>query len=159
MVHGSSETRCQKYCTRTLEVFESIKVFLDIKGFVYIIGLSLETISKLISVAYKESGIVGEQYIRKIIQIPIMIPEWNSSDVEKLVENLSNQVADKYLEIIQQNKKLITRGVELNPREVKRFINNFIISYEIYSANNKVRTIDSTSNKSKVEQFLQILKF
>jgi hypothetical protein len=32
---------------------------------------------------------------------------------------------------------LITSGVEPNPREVKRFMNNFIVAYEIYSANNK----------------------
>ena len=51
-----------------LEVFESIKVFLGIEGFIYIVGLSIETISKLIDTAYgKDSQITGEHYIRKII--------------------------------------------------------------------------------------------
>ena len=47
----------------------------------YIIGLSDETISKLITAEYQNSGIKGEQYIRKIIQIPITIPEWNDVDI------------------------------------------------------------------------------
>jgi hypothetical protein len=118
---------------RTLEVFESIKVFLDIKGFIYVIGLSYETVSKLITSAYKESGIVGEHYIRKIIQIPVMIPEWNVSDIDRLIQNLSKSLSDTYSKIIMDNKELIKEGVESNPRELKRFINNFIIAYEIHS--------------------------
>jgi predicted KAP-like P-loop ATPase len=123
--------------TRTLEVFESIKVFLDIKGLIYVIGLSYETISKLITLAYKESGITGEHYIRKIIQIPVMIPEWNVDDIGRLIENLSGSLSEKYSKIINDNKALIKEGVESNPRELKRFINNFIIAYEIHSANKK----------------------
>lgn len=108
--------------TRTLEVFESIKVFLGIKGFIYVIGLSYDTISKLISAAYKETGISGDQYIRKIIQIPIIIPEWDRSDIEKLVENLSERLGKKYSRIIRENQGVIIRGVESNLRELKRVV-------------------------------------
>ena len=55
---------------KALEVLESIKVFLDIEGFVYIIGMSRDTIDRLITHAYKETGIEGKEYIKKIIQIP-----------------------------------------------------------------------------------------
>jgi hypothetical protein len=41
------------------------------------------------------------------------------------------------LKIIGENTKLISEVVENNPREVKRFINNYIVAYEIYSSNNK----------------------
>ena len=37
---------------------------------------------------YEKSGITGEQYIKKIIQIPIMVPEWNSSDIANLIEEV-----------------------------------------------------------------------
>jgi predicted KAP-like P-loop ATPase len=123
-----------------LEVFESIKVFLGMEGFIYIVGLSHETISKLISVAYKDSEIKGEHYIRKIIQIPITIPEWDDPDVIKdLISNLAKKLDDKYSKIIEENRSLIATAVEFNPREIKRFINNFIISHEIY-ANAKVNS-------------------
>jgi hypothetical protein len=136
--------------TTTLEVFESIKVFLGMEGFIYIVGLSINTISKLIDVAYKDQ-VKGEAYIRKMIQLPITIPEWNDVDIIKsLVHNLSTRLDEKYRILVDQNKEIIAKAVELNPREVKRFINNFIVAHEIYS-----------SNKVKPEELLivQALKF
>jgi predicted KAP-like P-loop ATPase len=74
----------------TLEAFESIKVFLGLEGFIYVVGLSHETISKLVSSSYKDSDIKGEHYLRKVIQIPITIPDWNDAEViQDLVHNLS----------------------------------------------------------------------
>jgi len=127
--------------TKALEVFESIKVFLDIEGFVFIIGLSYGTVSKLISEAYRRSGVKGEQYIRKIIQIPMILPEWNNEDVGELIKSIldNKQLDKKYSDIIKENEELIKAAVELNPREVKRFINNFILTYEIYSFDKNVK--------------------
>ena len=50
---------------KTLEVIESIKVFLGMEGSIYILGLSHDIISKLIDLAYEKSGVTGEQYIKK----------------------------------------------------------------------------------------------
>lgn len=44
------------------------------EGFIYVIGLSHDIVTKLIDIEYKESGVKGEQYIKKIIQIPITLP-------------------------------------------------------------------------------------
>jgi metal-dependent amidase/aminoacylase/carboxypeptidase family protein len=90
-------------------------------------------------VEYEKSGIKGEQYIRKIVQIPITIPKWNDIDIEKLIRNLSTKLDDKYADIIEKNVEAIATAVELNPREVKRFIDNFIVSNEIYSKNDRVQ--------------------
>jgi predicted KAP-like P-loop ATPase len=132
-------------CTpkKALEVFESIKVFLDIKGFIYIIGLSRETITKLITAEYEKNGITGitgEQYIGKIIQNPITVPEWNSFDIERLIDNvLVKKLDNNYSGIITDNKDLILIASEENPRELKRFINSFIVSYEIFSSNKEIQ--------------------
>ena len=56
---------------KTLEILESIKVFLGMDGFIYVIGMSHDIVSKLIEIEYDKSGVKGEQYIKKIIQIPI----------------------------------------------------------------------------------------
>jgi KAP family P-loop domain len=128
---------------KALEVFESIKVFLGIKGFVYVIGLSHETFGKLIKAEYEKSGITGisgEQYIRKIIQIPIMVPEWNSSDIANLIENIIiKKLDERYSRLISNNKDLISIASEANPRELKRFINNFIVSNEIFSSDERIQ--------------------
>ena len=69
---------------KALEVLESIKVFLDIEGFIYVLGISHKTIDRLITKAYKETGIIGSEYIKKIIQIPIKLPSWESVDIISL---------------------------------------------------------------------------
>ena len=123
--------RCSS--NKALELFESLKIFLDIKGLVFVIGLSHETISKLISKITKDFKTKGDNYIRKIIQIPIIIPDWKDSDILRLIESLSNKLDEKYARIILDKKGLITEVTEKNPREVKRFINYFITSSEIHT--------------------------
>lgn len=124
---------------KALEVLESVKVFLGIDGFIYIMGISHETIAKLISAEYEKSGVRGEQYIKKIIQIPIHIQQWNVDEVKKLIKNLlnSNVIPPKYHNIIATNIDSVAMGIECNPREVKRFLNNFIIAYEIHGSDEK----------------------
>jgi KAP family P-loop domain/Pentapeptide repeats (8 copies) len=125
---------------KALQVLESIKVFLDSDGFIYVIGLSFNKISQLITAyykdKYKEIGIEGDQYLKKIIQIPIILSDWNSDDIKVLIKSF---ITDKtienegYRKIIEENLDLISSGLEENPRETKRFLNNFIVAQEIFS--------------------------
>jgi KAP family P-loop domain len=112
----------------TLEVFESIKAFLDIEGFVFIIGLSREALDKLITKKFEQmglSGITGEEYIRKIIQIEINIQKWKDYAIKDLIGKLSYKLQDKDIE---DNKDLIAKGIEMNPRQVKRLINRYVVA-------------------------------
>lgn len=117
--------------TKALEVLESMKVFLDIEGFVYVIGLSIKTVAKLISFAYEATGVKGEDYIKKIIQIPFRIPPWNTTDLERLMGIVSDRLFPPYDELIMRNSDIISTGIEANPRELKRFINNLIVAGEV----------------------------
>ena len=125
---------------KTLEVLESIKVFLGMEGFVYVIGLSHDIVTKLIDLEYKESGIKGEQYIKKIIQIPITLPKWDNQDIIGLVKDFVKKeiIDNKYEKTISDNIELISSAIENNPREIKRFLNNFIVAFEIFSPSRKV---------------------
>ena len=109
-----------------------MKIFLSLDGIVYILGLSHDIVTKLIDVKYRETGVEGKQYIKKIIQIPITLPKWDNKDITKLIQDFidKNLIHKDYKDIIDLD--LISTTVENNPREVKRFINNFIIAYEIF---------------------------
>jgi hypothetical protein len=100
-------------------------------GFIYVLGLSHNKVAKLITNKY---GFEGEQYLKKIIQIPVNLQEWNSYDLKKLLEYFlsTGLIAGRYRNIIRSNIDLISTAVEENPRETKRFLNNFLIAYEIY---------------------------
>lgn len=119
---------------RVLEVLESIKLFLDIEGFVFIIGLSHQTITKLISNEYQMAGVKGEDYIKKIIQIPITIPRWNESSIIELLETrICGSLTEEYSKFLRQNPAMIAQVVNYNPRQLKRFINNVIIAFESFA--------------------------
>jgi GTPase SAR1 family protein len=126
--------------TKTLEVLESIKVFLGMEGFIYIVGISHDIVTKLIDIEYEKSGVKGEQYIRKMIQIPITLPKWDNQDIIKLVKDFAKKgiTHERYRKAIDENIDLISTAIENNPREIKRFLNNFIVAYEIFSPGNKI---------------------
>ena len=117
---------------KALEVLESIKVFLGMEGFVYVVGLSHQTLIKLISSAYFQNDISGENYIKKIIQIPIHLPVWIKQDLENLIDTQLSDKLKKHSKFIQENKSIISSCIELNPRELKQFINNLILTIEVF---------------------------
>lgn len=137
----------------TLEVFESIKIFLGIEGFIYILGISNETIIIFLNNQF-ENLINGEQYLRKIIQIPITLPEWNDYIISnELIDKYVYKLSEPYKGIIFNNREFITKLIEFNPREVKRFINSFIIARELF-----IDEIDISDKTTKEIFAIQALK-
>ena len=121
--------------TKALEVLESIKLFLDIEGFVFVIGLSHKTVTQLISNEYKITGIKGDDYIKKIIQIPIKIPSWSKESIIDLINNsIAPRLNSDYTKFLSQNSAMIAKVVDYNPRQLKRFINNVIIAFETFAS-------------------------
>ena len=71
---------------KALQVLESIKIFFDIPGFIYVLGISHETLSSLINYVYRELKVEGREYIKKIIQVPITLPAWKRSTWENYLK-------------------------------------------------------------------------
>lgn len=122
---------------KALEILESIKLFLDMEGFVFVIGMSHKTGSQLVSHMYKSTGIKGEDYIKKIIQIPIKIPKWSQENIAELIETkIAPRLGDDYATFLKQNPSVVSQVVDSNPRQLKRFINNVIIAFETFTRKN-----------------------
>jgi len=124
-------------CTpeKALEVLESIKRFFDIEGIVYVIGMDPYSIDNLIEKKYgPKTKINGLDYLKKIVQLPVQIPEWFHTDIEAFIETtiLEKLENSDLLGGLQRNRKIIVRAVEKNPREVKRFINTVILAQAIF---------------------------
>ena len=120
---------------KAFEILEMVRVFHDIEGFIYVIGLSHDMIVKLIKVGNSESSIDGERYIKKLIQVPITLPKWSNQDIVRLVKDLikKGMIHDKFKDVVDKNIELISVAIDNNPREIKRFLNNFFVACEIFS--------------------------
>jgi hypothetical protein len=136
---------------KILEVLESTKVFLDIKGFVYVLGLNSEVVVKAIDQKYEAMGINGEDYLEKIVQIPFRIPDWNVSDRgEFLTDLIDKEIDSAYQKTFREYKDIIKEVIEKTPRQLKRFINTYICEQEVF----KGKKLDQTNHL-----ILTILKF
>lgn len=118
---------------KALQVLESIKGFLDMDGYVFVLGLSREIIEKCVDAKYgKGSGISGSQYLRKMIQVPFTLPDLRKQEIADYVEKLKQEIKGSEVEKhVSDYFDIIMEGMEPNPREIKRFINNFILANRI----------------------------
>jgi len=131
---------------------ESTKVFLDIKGFVYVLGLNYDVVVKAIDQKYEALGVNGGDYLEKILQIPFRIPDWDASERGKCIDDLikNDKIAPAYKGTFEKNKDIIKEVIERTPRQVKQFINTYICEQEVF----KDKNLDQTTHL-----ILTILKF
>ena len=114
---------------KALEVLDAIKLFLDVKGCIFVLGIDRRVISYIINRKYRElvgKGeeketilITGENYLEKIIQLSFQLPPIKDDDMKKFISDLSGLDSEFYGEYLD----LITEGIENNPRKIKRFFN------------------------------------
>ena len=116
------------------DILEIIRVFQDVEGFIFILGISDDMIIRLSETGNRGRN-NGEHYIKNLIQIHIALPKWSNEDIVKLVRDFikKGMIYDKLRDVVDKNIESISLAIENNPREIKRFLNNFIVAYEIYS--------------------------
>jgi len=125
---------------KAVRLLEGIKVFLDIPGFVFVIGVSREVVERGIRVRYHElykdapgkSIFMEQDYLDKIIQFPFTLPPPDQGRLHEMIE--------AYLEDLEEVKPYLStihKSLGENPRCLKRFINN--LSYTFWVAGRKGR--------------------
>ena len=90
---------------KAVEVLEAIKLFLDVPGCAFALGLAPEVIARGIEMKYREKGIDAEnagrfpidgtKYLEKIVQIPFYIPEIEPLELKSFVGKLIDEWPDE----------------------------------------------------------------
>ncbi len=122
---------------KAIQILEAIKLFLEVRGTVFILGMDKEVIARGVEAHYgallrqscasggqgqreTELPITGEAYLQRLVQIPFYLPPLVVEDLEEFVEQL-----DEKKDIDTVAKAVLARGVFPNPRQVKRVLNIF----------------------------------
>ncbi len=113
-----------------LQIFESIKLFMDAQGCRYIVALDRDVIRKGLAVRYARAGeaasgqafIDPDEYIEKTISISYDLPRLSAKDALRLIEDFQLPIS-----MDRQNKDLIVLALGTNPRRVKRFMNSLAV--------------------------------
>lgn len=152
-------------CTpeKAAEIFESIKVFFDLKGIVFVLGLSKDIVEAAIDSKYQyfvERGIfTGADYIKKIIQVPFVLPKWTPEDLSTYLEFLLEEHGDpKFKAFFQKYQKVISDAVDNNPREIKRLLNNFLLARHIFDKDAKKYSDEESEEHNPYNQKLLLIQ-
>jgi hypothetical protein len=142
-----------------LEVLEAMKLFFEMDGFVFVVGLDRSIVERFIEQRYSEvqgwttttgaDGAVvavpekrtpllsGAEYIKKIFQVPYTLTPVQLSQLDDLMDVIDQEAelppeqADDLRGRIQRHLRVALSEVAVNPREVKRFINSYVMQMKI----------------------------
>jgi KAP family P-loop domain len=127
--------------TSALQVLESMKLFFDLSGFVFVVGLDRQVVEGAIEAKYGEGHgagrpadppIKGTDYIKKIFQVPFTLPSVSPRQLNELLRSIAS------LDISKAQREDLWQGVQphlvhlvtdagVNPREVKRYLNAYTL--------------------------------
>jgi hypothetical protein len=136
---------------QAIGVLEALKVFLDIRGCVFVLGVDREIIERGIRVRYKEFALsdaatgvlpsaernslqkatiggfpVAERdYLEKIVQVPFALPPLAPDAIRAFLSGRLPSVPGLTADEPAQVAALMTAGLLRNPRKVKRSFNIF----------------------------------
>jgi KAP family P-loop domain len=139
--------------SNALDVLESMKLFFDLPGFVFVVGLDEDVVERAIHAkfAYLDdhadtsdigateptatpaSQRLSREYVKKIFQLPYSLPTMKPQQLGQLLESMYSEVAldeaqlDDLRGRVRNYLQYVAIEGRVNPREVKRFINAYTL--------------------------------
>lgn len=122
---------------KALEVLEAIKLFLNVEGTVFVLGMDREIVTRGIEQHYREFflaraedgqrtelPVTGDAYLQKLVQVPVNLPLLEVEARLKFIEDLEKD-QEPALRMDDLTRQVFARGLLPNPRQVKRALNIF----------------------------------
>jgi len=144
-----------------IDIFEAIKLYLDVPRCVFVVGASPDIIEKGVFYRYREYFLkeekavvqsekaeggnaegrehplmTGREYMEKIIQLPFPVPEPELEDIENFIADNAKRVGLKedYKDWKRHLVDIVIATAESNPRNIKRLLASIHMSYMMAQA-------------------------
>ena len=102
-----------------VRVLEAIRLFFDLEGCLFILGIDQEVVQKGIEIKYDQHlQMRGRDYLDKLIQLPFTLPPISEKSFDSFV-----RATTAPFRFQEQSTELIALASERNPRRVKRLSN------------------------------------
>lgn len=126
---------------RALTVLESMKLFFDTAGFIFVVGLDERVVQSAVRTKFAlrpdeerdTDRQIEREYLNKIFQLPYSLPKIAPAQLDDLVEWLgANADLSDWQRIdlggrVKDNLRYVAEEGRINPREVKRYINAYTL--------------------------------
>jgi hypothetical protein len=131
-----------------LQVLESMKLFFDLPGFIFVVGLDEDIVDRAIRAKFASENDptaqapadaprlpqqIGREYVKKIFQIPYSIPPMPPRQLDDLLASMYQEASLEQAQLDDLTTRVrpyldyVAVGRRVNPREVKRFINAYTL--------------------------------
>jgi KAP family P-loop domain len=143
-----------------LEVLESMKLFFDLPGFVFVVGLDKKVIQRAVRARYSDAsssrGLATPEpaealelpsttelerleldYVDKIFQVPYHVPPMLADDLNALLNSMFQEAKLNADQLEDFNRRVrpyldfIAVDRRVNPREVKRYLNAYTVQTSV----------------------------
>ena len=98
------------------EVLEALELFIATGQCVYVLGVDPDIVSEAVKEKNRYSDAGAIEYIEKIVQVPFHLPRL-------IEESIVNFIGRNYPDVGEDLRVIFARGLERNPRKVKRALN------------------------------------
>lgn len=134
--------------SNALDVLESMKLFFDLEGFVFVVGLDEDVVQRAVRARFRVEGApqsagtaaeaeadrrLERDYVEKIFQVPYRLPPIVDRQLGELLDAMYREggLPPEQLMDLQDRAHRYLRFVavegRVNPREVKRFVNTYTL--------------------------------
>jgi hypothetical protein len=139
-----------------LQVLESMKLFFDVEGCVFVVGLDERTAERAVAEKYRAAArpvaagsegasepampdVSGTEYIKKLFQVPFTLPGIaprrlpDYLDAIEQNSQFSDEQRQDFIDNVRPHFQLLPGRASVNPREIKRLINLYTLQLKILS--------------------------
>jgi hypothetical protein len=136
-----------------LQVLESMKLFFDLPGFIFVVGLDEDIVDRAIRAKFASENDpaaaqvtgqepagaprlpqqIGREYVKKIFQVPYSIPPMLPQQLDDLLASMYQEASLEQAQLDDLTRRVrpylgyVAVDRRVNPREVKRFINAYTL--------------------------------
>jgi hypothetical protein len=129
-----------------LAVLESMKLFFDFRGFVFVVGLDRDVIARAITSKHPELEQTPDarqrasaEYLEKVFQVPFALPRIDVGQLREYEGTLlrtsgwSDPQKEDFTSVVRRHLVFLAAENAVNPREVKQLVNAYILQMQILS--------------------------
>ena len=130
-----------------LDVLESMKLFFDVQGCVFVVGLDQAVAERAVTQKYavgerlgaEPQPVSGVDYLKKIFQVPFALPRVGSDQLREYCWAMlrsghlpPDQITD-FNENVAPHLDYLSGQDSVNPREIKRLLNAYVLQVKMLS--------------------------
>lgn len=132
--------------SNALDLLESMKLFFDVEGCVFVVGLDQTIAERAVALKYvsaardTEQPVSGTDYLKKIFQVPFALPRISTDQLQDYLDTVSQNAGlagaqgTDFDTNVRRHLRFLPGEDSVNPREVKRLINTYILQLKMLGA-------------------------